>query len=88
MTRFAALRLDWIDARLLNAGAVCRDDICQTFGISMAQASHDIAAFQTAHPEAMRYDKSAKRYVPANGRYRPVRGAKPGPMRIEIPTNL
>ncbi len=84
MTWFTDIRLDYIDWRLLNEGAINRSHIVTRFDISENQASIDLNAFDREHPGAMRYDKSAKQYVPANGRYRPVRGARPGPMVIVI----
>jgi hypothetical protein len=53
---------------------VQRADIMQAFGVSETIASTDLNEFLRAHPDAMAYDKSRKRYVPANGRYRSVRG--------------
>jgi hypothetical protein len=73
MTWATDRRLDYIDLLLLTQGRVRRDEIMAAFGITMSAASGDIAEFIAAHPDAMRYDKSAKQYVPANGRYRPVR---------------
>jgi hypothetical protein len=68
------MRLAYIDWRLMTHGSIRRGHIAKTFGVSEPQASADIQAFLAAHPEAVRYDKSAKRYVPANGRYRSQRG--------------
>lgn len=75
LTWFVDRRLDFIDALLLTRGRIRRDDLMQAFGITMSAASSDLAKFIELHPAAMRYDKSAKQYVPANGRYRPVRAA-------------
>lgn len=67
-------RLDYIDWCLALRGEVQRGDIMATFSVSQAQASADLSAFERAHPGAMRYDKSAKRYVPAQSNYRARRG--------------
>lgn len=62
-------RLHFIDWRLAVVGEVQRADIAQAFGITLSQASADFAAFDRAHPGAMTYDKSRRRYVPAGKRY-------------------
>lgn len=71
-------RLDYIDWRLAEQGSVRRADIMITFQVSAQQASTDLGAFDRAHPGAMNYDKTAKRYVPARTKYRPRRGAPAG----------
>ena len=76
MTWFSERRLDFIDFRLLTAGTIRRDHLMATFDVSQSQASADLAAFEREHPGAMRYDKSGKAYVPANGRYVSQRGIK------------
>jgi hypothetical protein len=76
MTWATDRRLDYIDWRLLTAGAIRRSDIMRAFEVSEGQASADLAEFHRLYPEASRYDKSAKRYVPANGRYGSQRGIK------------
>lgn len=77
MTWAIARRLDYIDWHLVTAGEVQRADIMQQFGVSETIASGDLNEFLRLHPAAMAYDKSRKRYVPANGRYRSVRGWTP-----------
>ena len=74
MTYATDRRFDYIDHRLLTHGELGRADIERIFGVSNSQASSDMQAFLAAHPGAMDYDKSRKRYVPANGRYRSQRG--------------
>lgn len=69
---------DW---RLLTAGELQRADLVQQFGVSMVQASVDIQLFLGTHPDAIAYDKSRKRYVPANGKYRSQRGWTPSTLR-------
>lgn len=59
----AARRLDYIDARLAILGEVNRSDLMRAFGVSMGQASVDIAAYVRLYPSAIRYDRQRKRYV-------------------------
>ncbi|SMO97770.1 hypothetical protein SAMN06265173_1391 [Thalassovita litoralis] len=57
------MRQVWIDAKLcIGDGTICRTDLIKAFGISTAQASHDLTAYRTANPQAVEYDLSAKRY--------------------------
>ncbi len=81
---FIEQRLRFIDWALLNRGSIQRSEIAEAFGVSLSQASNDIAAFEAEHPAAAKYDKSAKRYIPANGRYRAVRGASRGDLIVTI----
>lgn len=81
MTYAIERRLDYIDWRLAQFGEVQRADIARTFGVSQSQASGDLNLFLTEHPKIMGYDKTRKRYVPANGRYKSVRGWTPTTIR-------
>jgi hypothetical protein len=80
MTYSQRQRLAFIDWRLLTAGAIRRAHIAEMFDVSEAQASVDLNEFIRLYPEVMRYDKTAKQYVPASfdkrsgGRYRSVMG--------------
>lgn len=57
------MRQVWIDARLrIGDGTINRADLVAAFGISPQQASHDLTAYRSAHPQAMEYDLSAKCY--------------------------
>lgn len=56
-------RQNWIAETLRVFGYINREHIMKKFGISMPQASLDLRTFQKAHPGAVRYDLSAKRYV-------------------------
>lgn len=60
---FPQYRLNWIAETLRVFGFINRDHLMRKFGISMPQASADLAAFSRAHPDAMAYDLSAKRYI-------------------------
>lgn len=56
-------RLEFIDFRLYWDGRVNRSDLVRFFGISVPQASADLARYQLTAPENVVYDKSAKTYV-------------------------
>src|SRR5262252_2061461 len=64
-------RLAFIEERLFWLGAVNRTDLVRRFGVSMSQASTDIARYLAQAPQGVTYDKSAKRYV-AGEEFRPV----------------
>lgn len=64
-------RLAFIEERLFWLGAVNRTDLVRRFGVSMSQASSDIARYLAHSPLHVDYDKSAKRYV-AGEAFRPV----------------
>ncbi len=66
-------RLAFIDERLFWLGEVNRTDLVRRFGISMSQASGDIARYLALDPSGVVYDKSAKRYVASAG-FAPVLG--------------
>src|SRR6266436_6236336 len=66
-------RLAFVEERLFWLGEVNRMDLVRRFGVSMSQASADIARYLALRP-AVAYDKSAKRYVAGAG-FRPVLGA-------------
>lgn len=65
------LRLQFIDWRLRWDARLNRADLTNFFGVSVPQASLDIAAYQALSPGAMRYDRSAKVYVATEG-FRPI----------------
>ncbi len=64
-------RLAFIDERLFWLGEVNRTDLIRRFGVSMGQASVDIARYLAHAPKGVAYDKRAKRYV-ADAAFRPV----------------
>jgi hypothetical protein len=55
-------RMDWIAETLRVFGYINREHLERKFGVSTQQASADLQAFRRAHPTAMTYDVSAKRY--------------------------
>jgi hypothetical protein len=64
-------RQAFIEERLFWLGEVNRNDLVRRFGVSMSQASGDIARYLALAPKGVAYDKSAKRYV-AGESFRPV----------------
>jgi hypothetical protein len=73
-------RLAFIEDRLFWLGEVNRADLVNRFGVSMSQASVDIARYLALEPSDISYDKSAKRYV-AGEHFKPVL-AKPDASRF------
>jgi hypothetical protein len=58
-------RLEFIEFRLFWEGRANRSDIVEMFGVSVPQASKDLALYQELAPGNIEYDKRAKRYVAA-----------------------
>ena len=56
-------RLEFIEFRLFWEGGVNRSNIIDTFGVSVPQASKDLAQYQELAPSNLEYDKRAKRYI-------------------------
>ncbi|PSH54720.1 transcriptional regulator [Phyllobacterium endophyticum] len=57
-------RLEFIEFRAFWEGGIRRGDITDRFGVSVPQASNDLALYQKLEPNNLRYDASEKRYVP------------------------
>ncbi len=55
-------RLEFIDFRLRWDGALNRSDLTDFFGISVPQASLDIARYSELAPDNLEYDRSARTY--------------------------
>jgi hypothetical protein len=55
-------RLEFIEFRLFWEGGVNRSDIVNAFGVSVPQASKDLALYQEQAPGNIQYDRSLKRY--------------------------
>lgn len=64
-------RLQFIDFRLRWEGRLNRKDLIEHFGVSVPQASLDIAKYLELAPDNLAYDASSKSYQ-ANGDFRPV----------------
>lgn len=77
------LRLVWIDSRL-EQGTINRSDIAAAFGMSIQQASSDLKAYQTDHPDRIEYDHRAKNYQ------RPCRAkpAYPQHLRLQVQSTV
>ncbi|MGJ5180701.1 WYL domain-containing protein [Bradyrhizobium oligotrophicum] len=73
-------RLAFIEERLFWLGEANRTDLVRQFGVSLGQASADIARYLALGPRGVVYDRSAKRYV-AEDDFRPV-FATPDPNRL------
>ena len=57
-------RLEFIEFKTFWEGGVNRSDITKRFGVSVPQASNDLALYQKMAADNLRYDSSEKRYVP------------------------
>lgn len=55
-------RLEFIDFRLFWSGRLNRSDLSQTFGVSAAQASADIARYDELASSSLEYDRTSKTY--------------------------
>lgn len=64
-------RLEFVDFRLQWDGRLNRSDLMEHFGISVPQASADIAAYTELAPGNLAYDRSARVYV-ASSDFAPV----------------
>ncbi len=60
-------RLEFIEFRLLWDGRLNRADLTSFFGISVPQASMDLAKYMELAPENMSYDRQEKAYLIASG---------------------
>ena len=72
-------RLEFIEFRLFWEGGVNRSDITNFFGVSVPQASKDLAQYRELAPANIHYDATEKRYV-ATSEFTP-RFLKPDPDR-------
>lgn len=64
-------RLEFIEFRLFWEGVVNRADITSYFGVSVPQASLDLAKYLELAPKNLSYDRSGKRYV-ASPNFKPI----------------
>lgn len=64
-------RLEFIEFRLFWENGINRSDIISQFGVSVPQASKDLAQYEREAPGNLLYDKSAKRYK-ASAEFKPV----------------
>lgn len=66
-TWFVDRRIEWIAESVEIFGSINRAHIVKKFGVSIPQASTDLAATMRRHPSLMTYDSSAKAYRRAGG---------------------
>ncbi len=59
-------RLEFVEFRLFWEGSINRADLVEFFGVSVPQASKDLALYQERAPGNMDYDTREKRYVAAD----------------------
>ncbi len=78
MTWFTDIRLDFIDWRLLNAGAVSGRHVAEKFGVSISQGVADINAFSAKYPDLITYSPKSRGWIPSASPYISMRGAKRG----------
>lgn len=64
-------RLEFIEFRLFWENGINRSDIINQFGVSVPQASMDLAQYERKAPGNLLYDKSAKRYK-ASAKFKPM----------------
>jgi hypothetical protein len=62
MNWFVEHRITWIKESFEIFGAVRREHVQKKFGISTAQASHDLREVQKRWPQLVKYDLSEKIY--------------------------
>ena len=65
-------RIYFIFAKLDECGSIRRADIMDTFEVSIAQASLDLREAMAIRPDAMTYNKTARRYESVAGRVKDV----------------
>ncbi|MCL4065681.1 hypothetical protein M3484_03745 [Pseudomonas sp. GX19020] len=60
-------RMIWIDARLIVAGTIGRQDLVTAFGISQSQAAIDFRSYRTMNHDRLIHDRQAHIYRAAPG---------------------
>ncbi len=64
-------RLEFIESRVFWDGGINRSEITEHFGVSVPQASNDLARYNELAPKNLDYDRSEKRYF-ASDTFKPV----------------
>jgi predicted DNA-binding transcriptional regulator YafY len=64
-------RLEFIEFRLVWEGRINRSDIAERFGVTVHQASADLALYEQRAPDNLTYDRMARRFVPSE-RFAPI----------------
>lgn len=62
---FVEHRLAWIKESIQIFGFINREHIMKKFGVSLPQASADLALLQARHPDLIVYNRSQKQYLRA-----------------------
>lgn len=62
MTHAKVMRMIWIDAQIIGGRSLNRGDICAAFGVSMVQASNDIADYARMNPGRISYSTKSRTY--------------------------
>lgn len=70
----ARARLRFLDERAFWEGRVNRSDLMERFGVSVPQATTDLAKYQELAPGNLVYDRQAKAYLTTEG-FQPIFGA-------------
>ncbi len=58
--------LQFVSAKVSHAWMVCRDDICQSFGVSPALATNIIREYRREYPGTLEYSVIEKRWMLAD----------------------
>ncbi|WP_283178151.1 hypothetical protein [Gemmobacter sp. 24YEA27] len=66
-THAVLTRMIWIDARLIGAGTIGRQDLVRAFGISQSQAAIDFRSYRAINPGRLTHDRQARTYRAAPG---------------------
>lgn len=66
-----AQRLEFIEFRLVWEGRINRADVAERFGVTVQQASGDLALYEQYAPDNLIYDRMAKRFIPS-ARFDPI----------------
>lgn len=76
MNWYQERRFDYIDWSIATHGELQRADIVELFSVSEGQASVDINNFIALYPDAIKYNKTVKRYVSSRANYLRCRSGK------------
>ncbi len=60
-------RFQYLEQQAFWHGSLNRSDLIEKFGISVPQASKDLASYQKLHPSNLSYDASKRQYSPTKG---------------------
>ena len=63
MNMYKALRMLFIEHKLITDGSIHRRDVMRAFLVSNSQATKDVAAYAAVAKDGLRYDMSSNKYV-------------------------